>query len=248
MGHRYHLAPWADVYSHNLNQVMRVEVGRQRPEPSVTAGSQLAWLTDFPSPRSMECARDPVTGGAPCISTCLRPSPEGQPTPGPAQQPRVQSPPRRTCLVWACRLCASATPAACVHCPSAGHVLRGPASPAHSVKQLLILLAGVLAPLASPVKMKESFRNKSSDSSGERKSILAREQPASSWLFVSDSQGQPLGSGGKCLCPRPLSSGASGGRGACVVLPPYLLFIHSSIWSPFCPTHIPLLVFPGTWN
>lgn len=84
--------------------------------------------------------------------------------------------------------------------------------------------------------MKESFRSESSDGSGKRKSLLAQEQPASSWLFISDSQG-PLGSGGKHFCPTAsLLWSFLRGVGTHVVLPHYLsipssVSLHPSVLS-----------------
>lgn len=55
-------------------------------------------------------------------------------------------------------------------------------------EQLLILLAGVLAPLTAPEKMK-AFQKSILSHSGKRKSRLAEEQHASSRPLIAGSQG-----------------------------------------------------------
>lgn len=197
MGHRYHLAPWADVYSHNLNQVMRVEVGRQRPEPSVTAGSQLAWLTDFPSPRSVECVWESCSRGCslhlhlpasiPCRSAHPGPSPAAQspvPTtedmPGLGLQALRLGHTGRLCALPICRPRAPWASLSSTFCKAAVNFtswcVGAPGLPCENEGEFQKQILGQLW--------------------GEEK----HPGPGAACfvLTVSDSQGQPLGSGGKC--------------------------------------------------
>lgn len=208
-------------------------MGRQRSEPggppSSTAGSQLAQFNGFPLPKVSGVCLGILQQGR-SLHLHLPASPAVSP-PGPCPAAEVQSPPRRHAWFRPAGPTSWAHWLSCALLARRPHALRAGLPGAFCKEQLLILLAGVLAPLASPVKMKESFRKESSDSSGERKTSWPRSRllhpgclsltPRGLWALVASA-----------YALLPLSSGVSrGGRGremgAYVVIPSYLS-IHSS--------------------
>lgn len=170
-----------------------VEMGRQRPELGGPPCPQhiLSWLSvRFPLPTVRGMCGNSVAGSlpksppllpAPLQSTHFRPYLAARSlvpvTPGSGLQTTHLSHTGYWSALLACR-----PHALCV----------GPSRAFWKV-QLLILLAGVLSSLTSPVKMKESFRNQSSDSSRERKSLM--------WPPFSGFLGWGVVGSGCLLCP-----------------------------------------------
>lgn len=132
---------------------------RARWAPVFTAGSQLAQHKISPSHSQWSMCGNSVAGSLPKSPTS---TPGSQPTPSPTWQPGVMSLPWRAPQVQVHR------PGASAALPAGLHMCAGLQT---CEVQLLTLLAGVLAFLTSPVKMKESFENQSSDSNGKRKSF-----------------------------------------------------------------------------